>query len=51
MVELDSRFFPPYYALIEREDGSTYIQAYREIEDLEKLYNSLGEGYKICCIF
>lgn len=40
-----------YTVLIVRDDGSTYEQKYREIEDLIDLSESLGEGYKICDVY
>lgn len=40
-----------YYAEIERPDGSTYVQKYKEFEDLVLLARSLGDGYLIVDIF
>lgn len=40
-----------YYAVIEREDGSTYVQPYKEFEDIVLLSDSLGDGYYIVDIF
>lgn len=40
-----------YHAVIERPDGSTYIQKYKEFEDLVHLAHSLGKGYYIVDIF
>lgn len=41
----------PYHAVIERPDGSTYVQMYREFEQLQNLLCSLGKGYYIVEIF
>lgn len=40
-----------YYAVIERRDGSTYVQRYKEFEDLQYLLRSLGSDYWIVDIF
>ena len=42
---------PNYYAVIEREDGSTYIQGYNEFEDLLDLRDSLGDDYLIVDVY
>ena len=40
-----------YYAVIERSDGSTYTQRYKEFEDLVNLLYSLGRDYLVVDIF
>lgn len=40
-----------YYAVIEREDGSTYTQPYREFEELQMLLTFLGPGYLVVDIY
>lgn len=40
-----------YYAVIERDDGTTYTQRYKEFEDLVSLLYSLGPDYWIVDIF
>lgn len=40
-----------YYAVIERRDGSTYVQRYKEFEDLIDLIFMLGPDYWIVDIF
>lgn len=40
-----------YTAVIERPDGSTYLQDYKEFEDLIWLSNILGSDYLIVDIF
>lgn len=40
-----------YNAVIERSDGSTYIQRYKEFEDLIYLIKSLGRDYFVVDIF
>lgn len=44
-------FHELYYAVIEREDGSTFVQPYKEFEDLVSLSDSLGDYYYIVDIF
>lgn len=40
-----------YTAIIERPDGSTYEQRYKEFEDLVYLLRSLGKYYRIVEIY
>lgn len=40
-----------YYAVVERLDGSTYVQPYKEFEDLVSLISMLGSDYLIVDIF
>ena len=40
-----------YYAVIERYDGSTYVQPYKDFYALVDLVNSLGDGYFLVDIF
>lgn len=40
-----------YFAVIERCDGTTYTQRYKEFEDLLFLISMLGRDYKVVDIF
>lgn len=40
-----------YIAVIERDDGTTYEQKYKDFYDLLNLAVSLGSGYRIVDIF
>jgi len=40
-----------YFAVIERDDGTTYTQCYREFEDLQQLLYMLGDDYLVCDIY
>lgn len=46
-----SEYSTEYYALIEREDGSTYLQPYCDFYELVELAGYLGDDYRICAIY
>ena len=39
------------FAVIEREDGTTYTQEFEDLYGLINLIDSLGDGYEIVDIF
>lgn len=40
-----------YIAVIEREDGSTFEQVYKDFYELVELSDHLGDGYLIVAIY